>query len=133
MVNPDANISAINFTYSDDDPYRALRNFQGAIAYATGEGKQLPYAKGDSLSDVYSMSEDQIRDYIDSNMQDVCWQGLKKQGVCEDRESAIDYLVNNVMTLKENNAPDSDAPDRQYMPQITDKALYVAEEGQTNI
>lgn len=133
MINPDANISAVNFTYSDKDPYRALRNFQGAIAVATGAGKQFPYSNADKLSDVYSMSEDQIRSYIDENMQDVCWQGLKKQGVCEDRESAIEYIVENVMQLKENNAPDSDAPERQYMPQINDQAQDVAEEGQTNI
>ena len=133
MINPDATISAVNFTYNDKDPYRALRNFQGAIAVATGAGKQFPYSKADKLSDVYSMSEDQIRDYIDSNMQDVCWQSLVDEGVCEDRESAIEYIVDNVMQLKKNNAPDSDAPERQYMPQINDQAQGIAEEGQTNI
>jgi hypothetical protein len=79
------------------------------------------------------MSKDEIIDYIDSNIQDVCWKSLVKVGVCEDRDSAIDYITGNVMKLKRENYPFPGAPDREYMPQTDKKALTIAEAGQTNI
>ena len=58
---------------------------------------------------------------------------MVKVGVAEDRDSAIDYIVDNVMTLKADNPPFANAPDREYMPQTDEKSIKVAEEGQTNI
>ena len=129
MMNPKAKISAINFNYEESSPYRALRNFQGAIAVTN---KEVPksYSK---VNNVYEMSEDQIRDYVDEHIQDVCWKSLVTVGVAEDRDSAIDYIVDNVMTLKADNPPFANAPDREYMPQTDEKSIKVAEEGQTNI
>jgi hypothetical protein len=129
MMNPKAKISAINFNYSNDSPWVALRNFQGAIAVAN---KDVPKSYN-KVNNVYDMSKDEIIDYIDSNIQDVCWESLVKVGVCEDRDSAIDYITGNVMKLKRENYPFPGAPDREYMPQTDKKALTIAEEGQTNI
>ena len=130
MMNPDAEISAINFEYSKQkSPWRALRNFQGAIAVAN---KDVPkqYSK---VNNVFDMSEDEIANYVEKNIQDACWKSLVKVGVCEDKESAIDYIVNNVMELKKDNYPFPNAPDREYMPQTDEKSIEVAQEGQTNI
>ena len=69
MINPKATVSAINFNYSESSPYRALRNFQGAVAVAN---KEVPkqYSK---VNNVYEMSEDAIRKYVEKKpYQDAC-------------------------------------------------------------
>jgi len=129
MMNPSAKIAAINFNYSEQSPYRALRNFQGAIAVAH---KEVPKSFS-KVNNVYEMSEDAIEAYIDKNMKDVCWQSLVEQGVCEDRDSAIEYILGNIMDLKADNPPFASAPERQYMPQTNEKSIKIAQEGQTNI
>lgn len=129
MINPKATISSINFNYSQESPYRALRNFQGAVAVAQ---KEVPkqYSR---VNNVYDMSEDEIRGYVESNITDVCWRSLVKQGVCEDRDTAIDYIVDNAMQLKYDNPPFANAPEREYMPQTDKKSIDIARRGQTNI
>jgi len=130
MMNPDAKINAINFEYEDESPFRALRNFQGAIAVAN---KKVPksYSK---VNNVYDMSEDEIEAYLDKNLSDDCLDSLIDVGVCTDRDSAIEYLMDNIARLQDENFPFSPkAPKREYMPQTDEKAIDIAEEGQTNI
>ena len=129
MMNPEAKISAINFEYTNDSPWVALRNFQGAIAVAN---KDVPksYSK---VNNVFEMSEDEIADYVDKNISDACWKSLVKVGVCDDRDSAIEYITNNALRLKKSNYPFPGAPDREFMPQTDKKSIEVAKEGQTNI
>lgn len=129
LVNPNATISCINFNYNEDSPYRALRNFQGAVAVAQ---KDVPrqHAK---VNNIYAMDESAIQKYITDNIQDVCWNSLVTAGVCTDKDSAIKYLTANAMKLKADNPPFSGAPDREYMPQTNEKTVQVAQEGQTNI
>lgn len=129
MMNPDAKISAINFNYSDKSPWRALRNFQGAVAVAN---KDVPKSYN-KVNNVYDMTEAQIEKYVDENISDACWKSLVEVGVCDDRDSAIDYIVGNVMDLKRDNFPFKGAPDREFMPQTDKKSIEIAEEGQTNI
>ena len=130
MINPEAKISAINFEYEDQSPFRALRNFQGAVAIAN---KKVPksYSK---VNNVYDMSDDEIESYLDKNISDACWESLADAGVCDDRDSAIAYIMDNIARLQEENFPFSPkAPKREYMPQTNEKAIDIAEEGQTNI
>ena len=129
MINPKAQISSINFDYEDVSPFRALRNFQGAVAVAQ---KDVPkqYSK---VHNVYDMSEAKIRKYVELNISDACWKSLVKLGVAKDKKSAINYITENAMTLKTDNVPLASAPDREYMPQTDAKTVKVAEQGQTNI
>ena len=130
MFNPHANISAINFSYSEGSPWRALRNFQGAIAVAEGE---VPSSSAD-VANVYAMDESSIRDHIESVMVDSCVEGLSNQvDEVDDWESAVQYLLANIDMLKSDNYPIANAPDRDAMPQTTPEAIDVMEEGQTNI
>lgn len=129
MINPSAKVAAINFNYKEQSPYRALRNFQGAIAVAH---KEIPKSYS-RVNNVYEMSESAIEDYIDENMQDVCWQSLVKQGVCDDRDGAIDMIMDNISQLVADNPPFANAPEREYMPQTNEKSVEIAREGQTNI
>lgn len=129
MMNPEAKITAINFNYSEQSPFRALRNFQGAIAVAH---KEVPkqYSK---VNNVYEMSDSAIEKYVDENISDACWKSLVNVGVADDRDSAIDYILDNIDQLKDENKPYGDAPAREYMPQTDEKSIEIAEEGQTNI
>lgn len=129
MMNPNAKIAAINFNYSDASPYRALRNFLGAVAVAQRDVPKQ-YAK---VNNVYDMSTDAIEKYIDSNITDACWNSLVEVGVCTDRDSAIDYILDNIQTLKYDNPPFANAPEREFMPQTDDETVDLAEKGQTNI
>lgn len=129
MMNPEAKITAINFNYSEASPYRALRNFQGAIAVAN---KSVPksYSK---VNNVYDMSDSAIRNYINSNMSDACLNDLIDVGVCDDKESAVDYILENIKLLQYDNPPFANAPAREYMPQTDKKSVEIARKGQTDI
>lgn len=130
MINPHAQITSINFSYSEGSPWRALRNFQGAIAVAEGE---VPSSVAD-VANVYNMSDDEIIDYIESNIQDVCVEGLCRQvDELENQDDVVAYILGNIHLLQGDNFPMSNAPERKDMPQTTDRAIEVMEEGQTNI
>ena len=130
MINPDATMKAINFTGGTSSPWKALRDFQGAIAVAKGE---VPNNYVDCFN-VYDMGEDEIRNYIEENMVDSFWEGICEHTDCETREDVIDYLMNNILDLQAYNPPfASDAPDRDNMPQTDEESLDVAQEGVTDI
>ena len=129
MVNPEATISAINFQYGDNSPLRILRNFQGAIAVSEGT---VPSQVCD-LANVFQMGESEIRDYVESNITDQCIESLKSLVGLESDEEVVEYIVGNAMELKQDNPPYGDAPARDFMPQTTQDAIDMAEQGQTNI
>lgn len=130
MINPDAKINAINFNYTEKSPFRALRNFQGAVAIAN---KSVPKSYN-KVNNVYDMSDSAIEQYVDETISAACWESLIDVGVAEDRDSAIDYILDNIAQFKQDNPPFSaDAPEREFMPQTSEKSIKIAEEGQTNI
>lgn len=129
MMNPKAKIAAINFNYSQQSPFRALRNFQGAIAVAN---KNIESHAG-GVNNVYAMSESQIRKYIEDNISDACIQSLIKLNIVKDKESAIDYILKNTLMLKADNPPIAGAPDRDIMPQTDEKSVNIMMQGSTNI
>ena len=99
MLNPNATVSALNFDYNIESPFIALRNFQRAtIAVATGD-IQMQYSNFDN---VYNMGKNEIESYIDQNIQDICWQSLANNNVCDNRDTAIKYLTHNALLLKNN-------------------------------
>lgn len=126
MMNPDAAIEAVNFTCSNPDPEDALRVFQAAIAATHGT---VPHSDG-GVANVYAMSADQIHDWIDGEMVEDCELSIIWHTDAEDREGAIDYLVDNAMSLPQ---PDPSAPDRKYMPQTDELALETVEDGYVEV
>ena len=129
IANPEANIAAINFNYNKISPLQCLRNTQGAIAVAT---KDIPSSSASSTN-LYAVSESQLRKFIEDNITDLAVEELIDLTDCESKDEVIEYLVANGMELKKNNKPRQDAPDRSDMPQTTDKALDVMSKGVTNI
>ena len=130
IMNPDATIACVNFTYKKKSPMVLLRNMQGAIAVAN---KGIESHTVNAVSNIYNMNESQIKDYIEENIVDSCVEGLVSKKVCKDKNSAIEYLTKNAIDLKVNNEPYGQAPNREAMPQTDDNSLAVASSGQTEI
>ena len=129
IMNPNASIKVINFTYGKKSPMVLLRNMQGAIAAKTGE---VPHNDNHGIN-IFNVGEDTIRDYIDKTMTQKCLDGMIKKGLCKDKKSAVDYLVKNTLMLKNNNPPYGDAPNRENMPQTETDTVEYAAQGQTEI
>jgi len=129
-VNPDAKISAINFSYNVKSPMQVLRDAQGAIAVAN---KDVPSSSASSTN-LYSTDENGIRKFIESNIQDVCVKGIQKQiPELKSEEEVVEYFVENAMEIKKNNKPFQDAPSRKEMPQTDPKSIDVMSKGVTDI
>lgn len=129
IINPNATMKAVNFTYRDQNPVLMLRNMQGSIAVAN-KGIEKHYS---NVANLFAMTESEISKYIEDNIVDSCVEGLAKYKVCKDKNGAVEYLTKNAMQLKDQNPPIKDAPNREYMPQTDDKSIEVAADGQTNI
>lgn len=130
MINPDAKIAVINFDYGNKSPFRALRNFQGAVAVAKGGVR----SSAADVANVYEMSKDKVKKYIEDNISDACVSSICKQvDKCKDKESVVKYILSNIVTLRSDNPPISQAPDRDFMPQTDKKSIEIAQKGQTNI
>lgn len=119
MMNPDAEITAIDFTGGSGDPEQMLRDVQGAIAVSEG---YVPSSEAHGIN-VFETSDDEIREWIDSMMVNSCEEELKELLGFDTREEIVEYLVDNARELRDNNTPIPGAPDRNYMPQTTDDAL----------
>lgn len=117
MFNPKGQVSCTNFNYDSDGPIDVLKDFQASVLAENGEVKV-----GTAGTNIWTVDEGTLRDFIDSNMKDACWKSLVKAGVAEDRDSAIDYIVGNAMQLQKKVKPIAGAPDRVDMPQ-TDPAV----------
>lgn len=126
MMNPDAAIEAVNYTCSNPDPEDALRVFQGAIAATHGT---VPHSDG-GVANVYAMSSSEIYGWIDGEMVEDCELSIIWHTDADDRDEAIQYLVDNAMSLPK---PSPSAPDRKYMPQTDELSLETIEEGYEDI
>lgn len=128
VINPEAQVTAIDFGYNLR-PGEVLRTFQGAVAIAN---KDVP-SQVSRVNNIYDMSESEIRKYIEDNIQPICTESLIKVGVANDEEGVIDYILQNCMALQRNNRPDSNAPEREYMPQTDEKSINIAKQGMSEI
>lgn len=118
VMNPEIEITAIDFTGIDVDPEQVLRDLQGEIAV---QMEFVPQSEGDPLSNIYDMSEDDVRTWVDSKLEpDGAIEHELRNELDMDRDEVIEYLVMNAMQLKNENAPVSTAPDRKFMPQTDD-------------
>lgn len=128
VINPEAQVAAIDFGYNLR-PGEVLRTFQGAVAIAN---KDVP-SQVSRVNNIYDMSESEIRKYIEDNIQPICTESLIKVGVADDEEGVINYILKNCIALQHNNRPDSNAPEREYMPQTDEKSINIAKQGMSEI
>lgn len=118
MFNPKGNVSCIDFNYDEDNPIDVLKDFQAAVLAEKGQ-----IDVGTAGTNIWDVSEGTLRAFITENISDACWQSLVKAGVAEDKESAINYIVNNALTLQESIVPAKGAPDRVDMPQTNEAVI----------
>lgn len=121
MFNPRAKASCINFDYDQGSVLDVLKDFQGAVLATTGK-----VAVGTAGTNIWSVSEKELRSYIDENMTDACWESLVKEKVATDRNSAIEYIIKNALLLQNKIRPAQGAPDRVDMPQTTPEVIKKA-------
>lgn len=120
ILNPSAKL--ICFDYDGDiSPIQMLKAVQGVIAavMADKDGK-LPISRMKDKN-IYDMSEKQIRKYVEDNISDAVVMELIKRYKVNDRKSVIDKIIDNIISLKANNYPETGMPNRGEMPQV-DKA-----------
>lgn len=121
MINPEGKMVCFDYD-ANISPIQMLKAVQGNIAatLAQREGDQdIPSGKtsGPNLYDK-EWDKNKIREYVKGKLTDECEKELSKH---IDTDNVIDYLVENIMSVKNNNYPEDNAPSRGEMPQ-TDKA-----------
>ena len=127
--NPKAKISANNFKYEQETPVtNVLKDFQAGVMAS----KEFELKAADATN-VFAINEEQARKYIQAKIKDPCWQSLVKVGVATDKDSAVEYLVKNLMLMKEKNKPAPGAPDRKFMPQTDNKVPARMAQGITDM
>jgi hypothetical protein len=121
MINPEGKMVCFDYD-ANISPIQMLKAVQGNIAatLAQREGDQdIPSGKttGPNLYDK-EWDKNKVREYVKGKLTDECEKELSKH---IDTDNVIDYLVENIMSVKNNNYPEDNAPSRGEMPQ-TDKA-----------
>lgn len=143
LLNPNCQINSIVFKNSAgdtaQDPADMLRDFQGAIAIANdGEVPQSTVKPGMNMFD---WSSDQLRDYLEENIQDgmiSAYQDFYNSEI--DKEDIENSVVSNAGLMKKSNKPINNAPSRAVMPQTdtgVDKTgvagIEIAKKGMTDL
>lgn len=109
VTNPDANLVCIDIT-GNLSPLSMLKAVQCTIGSNLGH----LIRKNIKGSNLYDLSEKQIRKYIEDNIQELAVENLSKY-----YDDPIQALVDNVIQMQRNNTPILNAPDRGEMPQTS--------------
>lgn len=143
LLNPNCQINSIVFKNSAgdtaQDPADMLRDFQGAIAIAN-DG-EVPKSTVKPGMNMFDWSSDQLRDYLEENIQDgmvSAYQDFYNSEI--DKEDIENSVVSNAGLMKKSNKPINNAPSRAVMPQTdtgVDKTgvagLEIAKKGMTDL
>ena len=120
LLNPNCEIDSLVFKNSAgdtaQDPADMLRDFQGAIAIANdGEVPQSTVAPGMNM---FNWSSDQLREYLDKNIQDGMISAYQDFYNSElDKDDIENSIIGNAGLMKKSNKPIKNAPSRAVMPQ----------------
>lgn len=124
MINPDGKMLCFDYD-ADISPVQMLKAVQGAIAavYAKNKDGKLPQSDVKSQN-IYDdkWDVDKVKEYISETItDDVVKELCQHVEKCNNKQDIVKVLTDNVINLKVNNYPVSDAPHRGDMPQ-PDKA-----------
>ncbi len=120
MINPNCAIDSIIFKNSagdaPQDPADMLRDFQGAIA--VGNNGNVPSSTVAKGMNIFDWSSDQLRKYLDANIQDKMIDVYKDYFNSDiDKEDIERSIVGNASMMQKANRPIKNAPSRAVMPQ----------------
>lgn len=143
LLNPSCEIDSLVFKNSAgntaQDPADMLRDFQGAIAIANdGEVPQSTVAPGMNMFD---WSSDQLREYLDKNIQDGMISAYQDFYNSElDKDDIENSIIGNAGLMKKSNKPIKNAPSRAVMPQTDTgvkktgvSGIEIAKKGMTDL
>lgn len=122
VINPSAKM--VCFDYDGDiSPIQMLKAVQGAIAAVLADnnnnnGKIPSVVVNDK--NLFTMSEKEITEYIENTLTDEVKE-IIKDNINIQGDKVVNYLVENIVSLQNNNYPEDGMPNRGEMPQ-TDKA-----------
>lgn len=125
-ANPRANCKVINFKDYNLTPIQFLKLLQGAIVME--EGALPEVSKDDYKVDMFHSSNKLIRQYVSDNIDSSALLAIKKNLNLTDLETALNYYVQNIISIKYNNIPAVGSPSRELMPQTDDSVLDTVEE-----
>lgn len=125
MFNPEGEVACINFSYPQGTVVDVLKDTQAATLATLGK---VP--EGSAGTNLFTVSEEELRSYISANISDDCWQSIVNAGKAKDKEGVINYIVGNAMKL---NKPAAGAPDRTEMPQTTTNVINRFKQGITDM
>lgn len=139
--NPDVKAKCYNFTNKSIQPMQMLKAVQGAISATlsddkvANDGNEIPkqVVKGENLFS-NQWKEREIKAHIEETAVDPDAILKKFEDYLDDIESwkdVVDYVTSNLLQLKVNNQPQSNAPNRGLMPQ-TDMAGTIAGDSKTS-
>lgn len=139
LLNPNCEIESIVFKNSAgdhaQDPADMLRDFQGAIAVANGG--EVPSSKVMAGMNIFDWSYDQLRDYLEDNIQDGMVGAYREAYNSDvDKEDIKNSIVGNAGIMLKSNKPIKNAPSRSVMPQTdtgNNAGLKTAMKGMTDI
>ena len=116
-LNKDAKAKVLSF-YGDIDPVEMLKVLQIAIATELGE---VPTAvvKGKNLLKV---NDRETKKAILDNLSDKAIQMMVDEGKIDafDKNQAVDYVMDNIKSMRKTSQPIEGAPSRAVMPQTTE-------------
>lgn len=120
LLNPNCEIESLVFKNSAgdtaQDPADMLRDFQGAIAIAN-DG-EVPQSTVEPGMNMFDWSSDQLRKYLDENIQDGMIDAYRDFYNSEiDKDDIENSIISNAGLMKKSNKPIKNAPSRAVMPQ----------------
>lgn len=122
VINPSAKM--VCFDYDGDiSPIQMLKAVQGAIAAVLADDNnnngKIPSGVVDDKN-LFTMSEKEITEYVENTLTDEVKE-IIKDNINIQGDKVVNYLVENIVSLQNNNYPEDGMPNRGEMPQ-TDKA-----------
>lgn len=126
--NPDATMTCINLE-SKLGPIATLKSAQLAVAGTQGK-VQVQKVDGKSI---YNISEKELKKYIEGISDNSVKELSEYVKSVKDKESAVNYIVENAMELKSNNTPVAHAPKRDFMPQTDDQTPKALDKGSVQL
>jgi hypothetical protein len=116
-LNKDANVKVLSF-YGDIEPIEMLKVLQIAIATELAE-VPTSVVKGRNLM---TISEKELERAVKANLSDKAIKMMRDYNKIDrfDKNLAVDYVMDNIRSMRKTSKPIKDAPSRAVMPQTTE-------------
>jgi hypothetical protein len=113
-LNKNAKLSVISL-YGDIEPQEMLKAIQIAIAREIGE---VPVEEVQGVN-LLTVNDSEIEDAVYSYISDKALDLMVKYGKIEnpDKDEAVEYIIDNVNSMRRTSQPIKNASDRTWMPQ----------------